>query len=122
MKNVKIPVYLNGGRAWLKLRPGQRLSWDKYEPHDEGWSYYAESWELSADGTTLYLESYSEGADCDGRMSSGSKYHASAFIADWRPNIHFLQWTPDGYTAPLSPNWTEADAWQRDQFAEAMGY
>jgi hypothetical protein len=122
MQNVKLPIFINGSRAWLKLRPGQRLSWDKGERHDEGWSYYAETWELSEDGKTLTLETYSDSTGCDGRLSRGAQFKAEAKRESWRPNPFEIEWTPAGYVSTLHPDWIEAEAWQRDYAAEAMGY
>lgn len=122
MNNVKLPVFINGARAWIKLRPGQRLSWDKHECHDEGWSYYAETWELSEDGRTLSRECLSDGTDCDGRLTRGADFKADATRESWRPNLSEIKWTPAGYVSTLQPDWIDAEAWQRDYAAEAMGY
>lgn len=122
MNNVKLPVWVNNAEAWIKLKPGQTLSWEKCEPTDEGWNYYAESWELSADGQELRHQYVSDGADCDGRLRSGGEYIAAASRHNWRPNPYKIEWTPAGYVSPLYPDWISRDEWQRDQFAEAMGY
>jgi hypothetical protein len=100
MQNVKLPIFINGSRAWLKLRP----------------------WELSEDGKTLTLETYSDSTGCDGRLSRGAQFKAEAKRESWRPNPFEIEWTPAGYVSTLHPDWIEAEAWQRDYAAEAMGY
>lgn len=112
MQNVKLPIFINGSRAWLKLRPGDCRSWSKFERHDEGATFTAETYRLSADGKTLELELFTDGSDCDGRLTTGRELIAAANPERWIPN----------YYGELVPDWQDVDSWQRDQFAEAMGY
>jgi hypothetical protein len=111
--NVRFWEFINGSHVKLTLRPKQRLAWDQFERTDEGWSQSGETWELSADGLALERESFSDGVDCDGRLSRGNSSIASADPFTFIPCYQF---------AGKRPDWQDGDGWQRDQFAEAAGY
>ena len=113
MKNARFWIFYNGDHVKLTLEPGQTVSFGQGGPDDEGWHYYGETIELSCDGAELALSWVSDGADCDGRLTRGGDLIASADPADFIPCYEF-----DG----RRPDWQDADAWQRDQYAEAMGY
>ena len=115
-ENARFWVWVNGAWSKLTLAPGQRLERHSFETTDEGWSSYAESWELSSDGHELRRETTSDGCDCDGRLTTGCDAMA---IAD--PS-HYLPCGPYEPAGMYRPNWIDAGGWQRDQFAEAAGY
>ena len=113
MRNARFWAWVNGAYVKLTLEPGQRLSWHKGECHDEGWSSLEESWELSRDGVWIEREWVSDGTDCDGRLTRGGEMLAKA------DGSTFMDYSGDGY---FCPDWVDAAEWQRDQYAEAMGY
>lgn len=88
------------------------------ERHDEGWSSCHERFTLTSEG--VECERYTDGSDCDGRMSTEAHYFcpfgklAAIVPYDFRDN-------PDA--APFrTPDWAEVRKGQRDYSAEAMGY
>lgn len=113
MRNARFWTWLNGAYVKLTLKPGQTLSWGQGGPTDEGWSSVEESWELSEDGEVIVRECVTDGSDCDGRLTQGTTMIASADGAT------FCDYAGDGH---FRPDWQRDDAWQRDQYAEAMGY
>jgi len=112
-KNARFWNWVNGAYVKLTLEPGQVLNWHNCEGHEEGWSSYEESWELSSDGEVIVREYMSDGTDCDGRLSSGGTMIASA------DGSTFRDYAGEGY---FCPDWVDDDRWQRDQSAEAAGY
>ena len=78
------------------LSPGQLLSHYKSEPTDEGYSF--EGFTLDYDGTDVTADICTGGRDCDGPIE---RYYE-------------LILTKDG--------WKELSAYQRDHYAEMMGY
>ena len=89
----------------LTLKPEQPVSWFHYERTEEGWSEYGSSWRLCLDGT-LVVEHWSDGTDCDGRLSTESIQVAEA------PRPGLDRW----------PHWQDESRSQRDYSAEAAGY
>ena len=65
-------VYHNGSFVKLSIAPGKCLSHGNYERHEEGWSSYGQQWEN--DGEAVTWGEYSDGVDCDGRLSQSSTY------------------------------------------------
>jgi hypothetical protein len=114
MRNARFWEFINGAPVKLTLTPGQTLHHYQGGPTDEGWSSEATSWRLSNNGRMLRREHTSDGADCDGRVSSGCDAVALPDPADFVP----LYYSPE-----LSrPYWRDAGGWQRDRQAEAAGY
>lgn len=114
MRNARFWEFHNGAPVKLTIRPGQTLSHYQGGPTDEGWSSEATTWELDKAGKLLRRESTTDGADCDGRLSSGYDAIALADPAEFMP----LYYSPE-----LSrPDWRDAGGWQRDHTAEAAGY
>lgn len=114
MKNARFWEYHNGSPVKLTLKPGQTLSHWQGGATEEGWHSEATSWHLSSDGELLRREFTSDGADCDGRLTQGQDSLALSDPADFVP----LYYSPE----LLRPDWRDAGGWQRDQYAEAMGY
>ena len=117
MKNARFWTWANGAYVKLTLKPGQRLSWSRFIREDEGWSESGETWELSRDGLAIILEWYSDGCDCDGRLSNGGDMIASADPFTFEPSP---QCAPGEII--MRPDWQDGDQYQRDYQAEAAGY
>jgi hypothetical protein len=86
----------------LSLSPGQTLRHWKGGPTDEGFSYKETQWHY--DGDHLYLQVDTDSSDCDGPHSSHDEYIA---------------------IPPRSgeyPSWERISGYQRDIYAEMMGY
>lgn len=90
--------------------------------HEEGWSRTWISWELEGD-TVIYRE-YTDGRDCDGRMSTSSLY--SCPVADLAKRDVYAsgnaEASVDGPLPFRAPDWTEGRRSQRDYSAESAGY
>lgn len=85
--------------------------------HEEGWSSTAVTWEL--DGDVVRCTVYTDGRDCDGRMSSCDVSVCSiGCLADRVP------YCAEGEKAhPFKvPEWTDEKSSRRDYSAEAAGY
>ena len=112
--NARFWEFVNGDAVKLTLKPGQTLEHYQGGRTDEGWQSTATTWSLDADGRMLRREITSDGADCDGRLTSGCDSIAPADPAGFVPMY---------YTPQLRrPDWRDAGGWQRDQYAEAAGY
>ena len=166
-------TYHNGSYVKLSIRPGKSLNHHEGGRTDEGWSSYGQIWRH--EGEVVTWGQYSDGCDCDGRMSRGREsvcrltdlkarpaetepatgyrigwmgqsrgyaynaalyarfgYSADSNESGWNftdePNFKpvTLAFTKPGIvrlvTSPPRPRWQEAEAYQRDYAAEAMGY
>lgn len=114
MRNARFWEYHNGAPVKLTLRPGQSLSHYSGGRTDEGWSSTATTWRLSSNGRVLERDITSDGADCDGRLTTG----CDSVALTERDSFVPLYYAPE----LLRPDWRDAGGWQRDQFAEAAGY
>ena len=97
----------------IKLRPGMIAAWEQGGPNDEGYGIEGESYRHDGDHVTRQW--WSDGRDCDGRMSSGGD---DACRLD-RLDAHRYEWEGSQHTAPA---WVPEDVYQRDYSAEAAGY
>lgn len=115
-RNARFWVWRNG---WVKLTltPGQVVTIRSGGPHDEGWSFCAETFEHC--GQWVQSEIYEEGCDCDGRYSRGGMWECS--LADLRARDMARDDAPEN-TGIFAPAWQKTDCHQRDYAAEAMGY
>lgn len=114
--NAKFWIYYPPacGLVRLKLKPGQEIRYSYGGRTDEGWE---RSWEVfSHDGERILSEWCSDGADCDGRLTrcgasqcSLDRLQARAAFASENEGI-------------MVPEWEELESYQKDEFAERMGY
>ena len=96
----------------LALRSGERAEWSAgRESTDEGWADHG--WIVEHRGGHVAVWWWSDGADCDGRLSS--EHHATCPLAD-------LTAVDPGYGWPRLPKWRDGRRRQRDHTAEAAGY
>jgi hypothetical protein len=109
-RNARFWDYVNTSRVKLTLRPGQALTWSKWERTDEGWSSEGCTW--SHDGAGVRCQYGSDGVDCDGRLRQGGELYAPLAA------LHAGR-TVDDVTYPA---WEKVESWQRDYRAEAAGY
>jgi hypothetical protein len=113
-RNARFWVWYSPGESYVKLTlaPGKSIAWESGGPHEEGWSREGESYEW--DGEILESESWSDGVDCDGRLST----HRSHVCPGDRLQIHPGHEDLD----VLLPDWVTESSGQRDYAAEAAGY
>ncbi len=115
--NARFWVYALESWVKLSLRPGESVEWHHGGPHEEGYEFTTDRWELSGDGVTLYRSRSRRWADCDGPGSSWSEdFAAVSSIGPRDPSSY-------GYSPEVRiPDWQAGDAGQRDHYAEAMNY
>ncbi len=103
-------------RGWvrIKIRPGQTLRHYRSSRHDEGWTSESNEWTLDETGEELQRTVVSDGRDCDGRLTQGCTQFAIAGQRDV-----YTEESGESYARPV---WIDSKAWQRDSYAEAMGY
>ena len=119
--NARFWAYINGGPVKITLRPGQTLSHYQAWATDEGWASEGDTWEHTGDG--VEHEYASDGADCDGRLSSGGDSYCA--LCDLRAgNYPYItegddleMWEDVRY-----PAWQDAGGYRRDYQAELAGY
>jgi len=97
----------------VRLAPGESVTFDQRGPTDEGWSSATEVYTRTECGGFVELDFYSDGCDCDGRMSTES--HEVCPVSD-------LEALPGRDDLPARPKWQRVSNSQRDYTAEAMGY
>lgn len=112
--NARFWVYHNG---WVKLtlKPGQKLNHTFSCLTDEGYVTQAETY--SHDGTYVYSDMFETGRDCDGPYSRSTMVRCHISSLKDNPSEDIF-----GEIAPDRPFWERVDSWQRDIFAEEMGY
>lgn len=107
--NARFLVYVNDGMVKLTLRPGQRLSWSTGGPDEEGWHSEGETLEYRDGG--IHCVAWTDGRDCDGRMSTERLLFCPLERLKARE-----------YEGLLLPDWERVSSSQRDYQAEAAGY
>lgn len=110
MKTLRFWMWENGGWIRFGLKDGERLRWHRHYTHEEGWS--SEGWQLWRVGGTLRIQTWSDGRDCDGRLSSCDEYIAE----------ELEEFSSDCKEFVMRPKWIALSSYQRDYTAEAAGY
>jgi hypothetical protein len=112
--NARFWELINGSPVKITLRPGQELQYSSFHWHDEGWTRETYWWRH--DGDTIQNTYCNDGTDCDGRLTRGCSSFARLDQLAVRE--------PYGIDDPAVrwPNWQKLDSYQRDAYAEAMGY
>jgi hypothetical protein len=91
----------------LTIRNGKQLAWYRSQQTDEGW--HAEGVTYEFDGKRVTRSAFSDGTDCDGRLSRED-------VSEWDcRTLH------NRLEVPL-PVWSDSKVSQRDYSAEAAGY
>lgn len=112
-RDARFWTYLNGGLVKLTLHTGETLRWMQTRATEEGYSTTCETWEF--DGRIVYNACDSYDSDCDGPHESHADYlcHVNDLHAGYaihaQPGSHY-------------PSWVRTNAYQRDVYAESMGY
>ena len=117
MKNVRFWTLIHGCPVKLTLSIEQSISWGCVEPTEEGWSSEYGQWYF--DGEYVYREWFTDGRDCDGRLSTYQHQLCEpSKLKAWKdPGNACGQ--PFGVDFPY---WEDIDNSQRDYQAEAAGY
>ena len=111
---------------WVKitLRPGQKLTHRKVWFNGEGWSLFEETWKSCIEDRQVTCTRFSDGRDCDGRLTTEDQ-----FVCSWedlkadRSTMDVDGGLRTSHEVEIQrPTWKRLDSWQRDSFAEAMGY
>ena len=110
-ERIRFWYYWNRGYVRITINKGQTIKFSQYHLTDEG--YHCEGALFRFDGRTLEQEVGGSSRDCDGPYSSGYTLICDvdeiAAISAGEPNIR-------------RPDWKEVNSFQRDYYAEAMGY
>lgn len=109
-KNARFWQFLNGDFVKMTLAPDRELTWTEAYATDEGFHRETITW--THEGDHVEIEVHTRSSDCDGPLTT----HDEGFctldqLATWQ--------TDDGM---MLPTWQWGKSWQRDAFAEAMGY
>lgn len=111
--NAKFFIFENDGFIKIKMRPKQRLSWDKYWPTEEGYGYRLLSYYF--DEEFVEEENDSGGCDCDGKINHNNKHfcHLKSRMSGLTENgerVLVPDWKKKGHTRVY------------DKYAQMMGY
>lgn len=119
---VRIWISVNGDWVKITLHENKPFVYHKFFRHDEGWA--SEEQVYLFDGEFVYREIYTDGRDCDGRLTTEMKDYAH--VTKIRKVPCYLGQAKDGSNiysdTMLRPDWEEPKSFQRDYSAEAMGY
>ena len=89
--------------------------------HEEGWSSWSAEYKRSDCGWYVECSEYSDGTDCDGRMST--EWHGQCHVSKLASSRAVASLEPNDESEGLKlPEWTCASRGQRDYSAEAAGY
>ena len=113
--NARFWIYHNETWSKITLRPGESVEFTGGGRTDEGFSYWAESYEHVGDG--IESRSASNASDCDGPLDRYCDCYCpleriSALPAEWNGSNHM----------PDRPEWHRVSEGQRDYYAERAGY
>ncbi len=110
--NARFWIWENGAQVRITLRPGaEPLRWATEQATDEGWSAEGSTYYLV--GETVIHEYWTDGVDCDGRLSSSGRLECHKS----RLSVRRIE----GETH-RAPEWESVDSSRRDYNAEAAGY
>jgi len=113
--NARFWVLVNDGWVRLSLGVGQVLEHTEGGPHDEGYSYTGTAWKREGHGREGFVDvsHTTRSRDCDGPLDTYSNAQCRVDALEDHPSF-------DG-EVPV-PDWEKVSSYQRDYFAEAMGY
>lgn len=117
--NARFYVYVNKDWCKLTLKKEQKVEIRRGGPTEEGYYAFADIYEF--DGDHVHHEHHYYAKDCDGPFEKHSYYICP--VSDLKKlepeEIEF-----DGCTLslPARPDWQEVSSYQRDIYAEMMGY
>lgn len=115
--SIRFRMWFDGRQRRITLAPGQQVTFSTHRTTEEGWGSEAVS--LTLENRVLRKEWVTDGCDCDGRLTRDG--HSSC-LASARAKVRAVR--AAGETAPREryPAWQRLESWQRDEFAEKMGY
>ncbi len=117
MRNAKFWVYWNGDWVKLKLKPDQGVTARSFQWTDEGFSETIEEYYYNSERNVIESTTHNRARDCDGPIDYHSRYYC---------NVNELMYHEEGEDEfgwnPPRPKWEKTKSWQRDYYAEAMGY
>ena len=114
MHTIRFWVWHRGGPVKLALRQGQTVYCWRSGPTEEGFASHSTRW-TRVDHNTIKEDAYHEGSDCDGPYEfGGTSWASGAAITGGDVD------TND--PAIVYPTWEAGIHYQRDRYAEAMGY
>lgn len=119
---ARIWIYWNHSPVRITVREGHRVHLYRSEPTDEGYSYEGEDYYFSDDEPGVIVrESHDGGRDCDGPIHR----HRVDYWRVGGPVTPMVTWGSSGNCVDLPelrPVWEYSNSWQRDLYAEVMGY
>ena len=118
---VKFQISFEGKPTRIKLANHQTIHLFEHHYHDEGWSSC--HIRIVRHDDIIYETVSTDGRDCDGRMTTESKYfcHRKDLRSHWYKRPIYgsrKEYSRDSWW----PKWTYRDGSQRDFTAEAAGY
>ena len=118
MKNVRFWDYVGyrNGYVKLTLKPGESIVHHGGGESDEGWAWWSNTYTYNEEEGIIELRMGANGSDCDGPYSSCQDM--------WCPidRLDAREASEGPMKRPPSPKWERGEYFQRDYFAEAMGY
>lgn len=121
-ETYRFNVYFNDTEILLSLKDGQEIKLESYERHEEGHSCERHYYSRNGDFVDLVVSQYA--SDCDGPMES----HRDLRVDVNTPQLSWEYTITTGYGREVikkctrRPDWFEIDSYQRDYYAESMGY
>ena len=110
---VTFSTFFDARWQGIRLADGETVTLDHVEDTDEGWSSVAEQYTYDRSTGVVDCSAYTDGRDCDGRMST--EWHGYALVDE-------LDRMPADEYGPARPKWNQLRRGQRDYSAEAAGY
>lgn len=110
----------------ITLRQGEEMTWHENHDTDEGYHFSAVNYKWGKGDAFITRVWFERGRDCDGPYESGTECRVR--IVKYPPYIgsRYPVFRIDTFVASYPPVlrtcWKKIDEWNRDYFAEAMGY
>jgi hypothetical protein len=119
-KVARFWAWENHGWIKLTLRPGESVFFHESGETEEGWQSYSCSYTF--DGDEVELETHKSSRDCDGPHQETSV--VSCALENLRAREPWkrgdVDYEPEN--GAMLPLWAPKQHWQRDTYAERMGY
>ena len=119
--NARFWHWTNDGWVKITLKPDQELTHSRGGRHEEGWQHRDTTFYY--DGLVVERHEFSDGVDCDGRLSSESISTCRKWGLHALPCYIGSKAGVDRYSEDmLRPDWQHGKSSQRDYEAEKAGY
>ena len=122
LPNARFWTLINCDWVKLTLKPGEQIHWHISGYHDEGSYWEAEVFEYDQENCLILRGIHSGGTCCDGATERHVELKSRLSAIHAAECCEYQNGTLEPIPGMYKPDWREVRNYQRDRFAESMGY